>query len=274
MSFNSLEISGDSSQPVELYEFTYQGVTHYYTSSEAPITINAVVYTPMQIARSAIQNSGEIGKNNLTLTCPETFDMAVLFQAGPPDDIVTLVLKRAQYSALDLADIQIFWVGRITAVSWPPLRSEITLESIFTALRQAGVHRIYTVNCPYALYGSECTANILLYQQTIDIDGGQNGNILTASAFALEPNGWYAGGKVIWQSSPGVYVKRGIKNHTGDQVELTFAMPNFTAGTSVIVAPGCDHSFSTCGSKFANQANFGGFPFFQQKNPWGSVSVF
>lgn len=274
MSFNSLETSVDSSQPIELYEFTYQGITQYFTSSEANVTVGSITYLATQIARSEITNSGEIGKNNLTLNCPDQFSVSELFQAGPPDDVVTLVIKRVQYAALDVADTVIVWVGRITAVSWPPLRSEITCESIFTALRQAGVHRIYTVNCPFALYGLDCTVNILSFEQSITIDGGQTGNMITASAFALQPNGWYAGGRVIWQSSPGIYVKRGIKNHSGDQCELTYAMPNFNSGTVVTVAPGCDHSYATCQSKFSNGPNFGGFPYMMQKNPWGSQSVF
>lgn len=272
--FSSLETSVDSSQPIELYEFTYQGITDYYTSSEADLTIGAVVYTATQIARSEITDSGEIGKNNLKLTCPEDFPISNLFGAGPPDDIVTLVVKRVQLGALDTADVQIIWVGRITVVGWPPLRSEITCESVFTSLRQAGVRRVYTINCPYSLYGSECAVDILAFEQSIVIDGGQAGNVLTASGFALKPNGWYAGGRVIWQSTPGIYVKRGIKNHVGDQCELTYALPNFSSGTAITVAPGCDHSYATCISKFANGPNFGGFPYMMQKNPWGSASVF
>jgi len=272
--FNSLEISGDNSQPIELYEFEYQGITHYYTSSEVDTQVGPVTYTAVAgLDRSEIQDSGEIGKNNLTLQVPNHFFVSDLFAAGPPDDIVTLVVKRVQLGALDTVDVVIMWLGRITAVSWPPLRSEITCESIFTSLRQAGIRRTYTVNCPYALYGIECQASILTFQATVTIDT-QVGNVLHSSDLAVQPNGWWAGGRVIWQSSPGFFVKRGIKNSSGNLAEITYAMPNFPNGTSVTVAPGCDHSFSTCQTKFSNQLNFGGFPYMTLKNPWGAASVF
>jgi uncharacterized phage protein (TIGR02218 family) len=273
MTFLSLETSVESSQPVELYEFTYQGITQYFTSSDSIVTIGPINYIPTQIARSEILNSGEIGKNNLTLNCPDQFTISELFGAGPPEDIVTLVVKRVQYADLDVTQVEIIWIGRITAVSWPPLRSEITCESVFTSLRQAGVRRTYSVNCTFALYGLECTVNLLAFTTTVTVDN-QVGNILNGAAFASKPNGWWAGGRIIWQNSPGLYVKRGIKNHSGSQIEITFAMPNFPNGTAVQIAPGCDHSFATCQSKFANGLNYGGYPYMMNKNPWGNASVF
>lgn len=271
--FNSLEISADSSSPIELYEFTYEAQTVYFTSSEEDQIIGGITYTASQIARSNITDSGEIGKNNLTLTCPDQFPIAELFAAGPPDDIVTVVVKRVQFGALNSSNTVIIWLGRITTVEWPPQRSVLNLESVFTSLRQSGIRRVYTVNCPYALYGVECTVNILSFQSTITIDT-QTGNVLTGTALGLQPNGWWAGGRIIWQNPQGVLVKRGIKNHTGTEVEITFAMPNFPNGASVLIAPGCNHSYSDCVNKFANGPQFGGFPFMVQKNPWGSSSVF
>lgn len=271
MTFLSLEQSQASSVPIELYEFSYQSNTLRYTSSESDIVISGVTYTATSIARTMLMDSGEIGKNNMTITAPDQFPVSTLFAAGPPDDIVTLVIKRVQLGAL--TDIDIIWLGRVMTVGWPPQISQLNCESVFTALRQSGLHRVYTINCPFALYGGECKADILSFQQAIVIDT-QVGTILDGSSLALQPDGWWAGGRVIWQVAPGNLVKRGIKNHTGNQIELTFAMPNFPNGTTVTVAPGCDHSFPTCGSKFANQINYGGFPYMVQKNPWGGSSVF
>jgi uncharacterized phage protein (TIGR02218 family) len=275
MSFLTLEQSQASSQPYELYEFTYQGITQYFTSADHSVVIPPITYLPWQISRTAFVESGEIGKNNLTLTCPDQFPIGLLFAFGPPDDIVTLVVKRVQQGALDVGDVSIVWLGRVLTVDFPPLRQELTCESVFTSLRQAGARRVYTVNCPYALYGIDCALNILAFQSIITIDS-EVGNVLNASAFTAlgQPNGWWAGGKIVWQYAPGLYAKRGIKNHTGTQCEITFAFPNFPNGTLVTIAPGCDHTFSTCISKFANGLNFGGFPFMTEKNPWGSSSVF
>lgn len=271
MTFLSLEQSQSSSVPMELYEFSYQNNTLRYTSGADDVVISGTTYTAMPLSRTNIMDSGEIGKNNMQITAPDQFPVSLLFAAGPPDDIVTLVVKR--YQAALTTDIDIIWLGRVMTVGWPPQISQLNCESVFTALRQSGLHRVYTVNCPFSLYGAECKANILTFEQTLSIDI-QIGNTLNAPGFALLPDGWFAGGRLIWEVAPGNLVKRGIKNHVGNQIEITFAMPNFPNGQSVTVAPGCDHSYPTCGSKFSNQINYGGFPYMVQKNPWGGSSVF
>lgn len=273
MSFLTLEQSQSNSQPVEVYEFSYQGITQYFTSASEDVMIGPITYTHSQLARTAFVESGEIGKNNITLTCPDPFPISDLFEAGPPDDIVTLIIKRVQFGAMDVGDTVIVWIGRILTVDHPPLRTEFTCESVFTSLRQAGARRTYTVNCTYALYGGECALNITAFQTNITIDS-QAGNVLTASAFATQPDGWWAGGKIVWQSAPGIFVKRGIKNHAGSICEITFTMNGFPNGGLVTIAPGCDHTFAVCGSKFSNTDNYGGFPFMTEKNPWGGASVF
>lgn len=273
MSFATLETSQAGSKPIELYEFSYLGTTLAFTSSADPVVINAVTYVPTQISRTEIVDSGEIGKNQLTLTCPEQFPVSALFGAGPPDDIVTLTIKRVQFDALDLTDTVIIWLGRVLSVNFPPLRSEITCQNVFTALRGAGLHRVYTINCPFPLYGSQCGViqSAFTESQVIDI---QVGNVLTGAGLVDHPDGWWAGGMLTWEYSPGLFAKRGIKNHVGTQIEITFAMPNFPLGAGVSVSAGCDHTFATCITKFAATLNYGGFPFMTEKNPWGNVSIF
>lgn len=271
MSFLTLEQSQDDSAPIELYEFSWLGHTLYYTTADSDVVVGTQTYTATQLARSEISDTGEIGKNQLTITAPDQFPVSALFGAGPPDDVVTITIKRAQFA--DITDVQIIWLGRILTVNWPPQRSEITCENVFTALRAAGLHRVYTINCPYPLYGTQCGVNIATFTEihTIDI---QVGNVLTGSTLNDQVDGWWAGGKLTWEYQPGFFAKRGIKNHVGTQIEITFAMPNFPLGTAVNVSAGCDHTFPTCIGKFGAQANYGGFPFMTQKNPWGNVSIF
>ncbi len=277
--FESLETSIAQSEPVELYEFSYQSQTQYYTSTETNITLNGQTYTATPLQRSEVMSSSEIDKNSLKVVAPDQFPISLLFQAGPPNDVVTLVVKRVQLGALNGTNTVIIWAGRVMTVTWPPLKSELNCEALFTALRTGGLHRIYTVNCPYALYGSECQV-IQSGFTTTKTDVTQSGNVLTSSSFNDQPSGYYAGGVLSWQYSPGKYALRGIKSHTQGTggapgtMEITYELPNFGGSETVTVTAGCDHTFSTCGSKFANQPNFGGFPYMTQKNPWGSNSVF
>jgi uncharacterized phage protein (TIGR02218 family) len=273
MTFATLEASQQGSSPVELYEFTQQGITYYYTTADADQVVNDITYANLALSRTELNTSTEIGKNNLTITGPDSYEIPELYGAGPPDDVVTLIIKRVQANAEDLADITIVWIGRVTSVDWPPLRSELHCESVYTSMRIGGLRRQYTINCPYALYGSECTVDIISYQSTLTAT--QAGNVLTSSTLGSEAAGWWAGGKVIWEYSPGLYAKRGVKNSSGNTAETTFAFAGFpSGGATVTIAPGCDHTYGTCITKFSNGNQFGGFPFMTQKNPFGSASVF
>lgn len=271
MAFDTYESAGG--RPVEFYEFTYQGNTLRYTSADRDITVGAVTYLAVTISRSAFTDTNDIAKASMTLTCTPHFEISELFNVEPPDDVVGLVLKRYQNDDPD-QEIKVFWLGRVVNCAWPTGQSTLRCESIYTALKQPGLRRPYSKNCPYVVYGTDCQLNILAFTTTTAIDL-QVGNLINGTVFATQPNGWWAGGRIYWEKTPGFIVKRGIKNHVGSQVEITHPMPGLPAGATVSIVPGCDHTFGTCGSaKFNNSPNYGGQPNMQQKNPFGSSNVF
>lgn len=272
MTFEAYEDTVQGSRPVELYDFTYQGIHLRYTSADRDITIAGITYTAAPISRSAITDTTDIAKATLTLSCAPHFDVSELFSVAPPDDVVGLVVTRFQKDDPDV-EMHPFWLGRVVNCAWPTGQSTLRCESVYTALKQPGLRRPYSKNCPYVVYGADCQANILTFQQSIVITN-QVGNVINAATLGSHPDGWWAGGRAYWESSPGFFVKRGVKNHVGTQVELTHPMAGIPGGATVVFAPGCDHSFFTCGGKFSNAINYGGAPNMQQKNPFGQSNVF
>lgn len=277
--FLQLEQSSASSVPIELYEFTLGSTTYYYTSTESDITVGSNTYVATQLSRSELVESSDLGKNNFTITAPDQFPVSLLFENGPPEGIVTLIIKRVQLGNLSTSQTEVIGMGRITTVDFPPLRSEITLETVFTSIRAAGIHRVYSINCGFTLYGDECKVDKLSYQSTAT-DVTQTGNLMTGSSLNDQDSGYYAGGIAVWQPQAGTYVTRGIKSHTNNgtspgEIEITYEMPNYpSGGATLTLYPGCDHSMSTCINKYDNLDNYGGFPYMTQKNPWGSASIF
>ncbi len=57
-----------------------------------------------------------------------------------------------------------------------------------------------------------------------------------------------------------------------------FTLTNFplglVAGMTLKAYPGDDHTLATCATKFDNVANYGGFPYFPEKNPFGGSPVY
>lgn len=270
MSFDSFESAGG--RPIEFYEFTYQGQTIRYTSADRDITVGAVTYLATSISRSNFTDTNDIAKASLSLTCTPHFEVSELFNVEPPDDVVGLVLKRYQNDD-PAQEIKAFWLGRVVNCAWPTNQSTLRCESIYTALKQPGLRRPYSKNCPYVVYDADCQLNILAFTTTTTIDS-QVGNIVNGSIFATHVNGYWGGGRIYWEKTPGFILKRGIKNHVGSQVEITHPIPDIPAGATVTIVPGCDHTFGTCGSKFGNSINYGGAPNMQNKNPFGSANVF
>jgi hypothetical protein len=63
-----------------------------------------------------------------------------------------------------------------------------------------------------------------------------------------------------------------IVSESGSSVELLYPV-DIAVSTNVVLTVGCDHSTSTCASRFNNLDNYGGFPFIPSKNPF-STGVF
>ena len=92
------------------------------------------------------------------------------------------------------------------------------------------------------------------------------GTTLQAAVFATQPNGWWVSGYVRVDNED----YRMVTAHTGDTVTVLSPFEDLAAGEVIEVFAGCDRSWATCGSKFTNQANFGGWPFWPTKNPYST----
>jgi len=78
-------------------------------------------------------------------------------------------------------------------------------------------------------------------------------------------DGWFTGGRLVFTGGVNAAIAVEIKSHRVDAggVTLTLwqAMPQAIApGDAFVVTAGCDKRFSTCRERFANAANFRGFP--------------
>jgi len=274
MAFETYEDSDEGGQPVELYEFYYLTQISRWTSYHADITVASTVYKSASLSRSDVTDAGgTLSNQNLTITCQPDFPIAELFSVSPPSDVVSLIIKRVQLS--DLADPRVIYPGRVLSVSWAEDAAKLTCQSIITRLKQPGLRRIYGKMCPHLLYGQgdgECNVNPLTFQENVAL-ATVSGITVTSAAFAAKPADYYTGGK-LEVAVPSGYARRGIQKHVGDTLTLTHQIPELTSGMTVRVFPGCDHTRTTCVSKFNNEPNFGGFPFTPQKNPFGQSSVF
>lgn len=270
MTFDTRERSTQDGAPVEIYRFTRDTVHWRYTSADRDVEVLSQTYVSRPISRSDIESTNEKARLGIKIRAPRTLEVAELFRVSPPTQAVTCVIQ--QYHAGD-GQVATIWTGRVLGVSFAGALAEISLEPVFTSIRRIGLRRLYQRPCPHALYGTGCKVN----RETFRVDGTATviaGNVVTVPAASGQAAGWFAGGYLEFTAEGGV-PERGFILESAAGVMTLAAQPfGLSVGAEVKLFPGCDHSIATCASKFSNAANFGGFPYFPQKNPFGGQPVF
>lgn len=78
-------------------------------------------------------------------------------------------------------------------------------------------------------------------------------------------DGWFTGGRLVWQSGANAGLAMEVKRHTHGgtfvALDLWQAMPEpIAVGDAFVVTAGCNKRFETCRDRFNNIVNFRGFP--------------
>ncbi|HYF53947.1 MAG TPA: DUF2163 domain-containing protein [Salinarimonas sp.] len=122
------------------------------------------------------------------------------------------------------------------------------------------------------LYGATCAADLGDDRCRVDLTGAAlrceagvaatDGALsLAAPALAGFAPGWFAGGRLAWTGGANAGTAVEVRAHAGDRLELWQRAPRPIApGDAFAVTAGCDKRFATCRDRFANAANFRGFP--------------
>lgn len=268
MTYAIVETSTQDGRPVELYEFVSGATSYRYTSADGDVSYGGNTYTAVPIARGAVEATSETARLALEITCSRDLTVLDLFSTLPPDQIVAVTLRRLHAGDGEAITL---WMGRILNVTWNNATAEIHCESVFTSLKRTGLRRLYQKPCPHVVYGPGCGLNKASWKATKSV-ATISGTTLTFSSIGVA-DGYYAGGFIEWTSG-GVTQRRAIRSQLAGVVEISFQIPSLTAGASVDLYPGCDHTLAACTTKFANWLNFGGMPYFPSKNPFSGTVIY
>lgn len=268
MTYATVETSTQDGRPVELYEFL-SGATYYrYTSADGDVSYGGNTYTAAPIARGAVEATSETARLALDITCDRTLAVLDLFSTLPPDEIVAVSLRRLHAGDGEAITL---WMGRVLNVTWNSAAAEIHCESVYTSLKRTGLRRLYQMSCPHVVYDAGCGLSRAAYKATRTVSSVSGVTLGIASIGAAD--GYYAGGYLEWVSG-GVTHRRAIRSQVGGSVVIAFPIPGMAASASVDLYPGCDHTLATCMAKFGNNPNYGGMPYFPEKNPFSGTPIY
>jgi uncharacterized phage protein (TIGR02218 family) len=128
--------------------------------------------------------------------------------------------------------------------------------------------RLFTATCSADLGDTKCkvdlTSATMRGEGTVASIVGTSS--FTASGLDAYADAWFTQGRLAFTGGANAGVAVEVKSHGVENgvvtLELWQAMPQpVGAGDTFVVTAGCDKHFDTCVAKFANAANFRGFPY-------------
>lgn len=271
MTYEAKEESVFEGEPIELYTFQTSSNVWRYTNIDEEVSIAGGTYSPINIKRLDIEQTQDRSRTPQTITMQGNAPFLLPYRASPPDDIVQLTIQRFHRGD---SEVHTIWLGRVVNVKFVNEGEEgvIRCEPVYTSLLRPVLRRLYQRNCPHVLYGTECRVVRTAFEIAAQLQG-VTGNVLDSGTFALQVDGYFNGGYVEW-SLAGVIQRRFIVAHVGSQITISLPFDGIPGNANVKVYPGCDHTLNTCVNKFSNELNFGGQPYFPEKNPFGGSPIF
>lgn len=264
MSFDAQERSPYGGKPKEFYRFSRSASRWLYTSADQSETIATELYLPAPIKRNEPSMDKETKHSTLTLTVPRDFPVAQLFRSYSPGSSIWLTVLRLQRGD---TGTWLAWKGKVRGASWNGSVATLTCDPLDKAGSRLALRRSFGSTCDHDLY-SQGSNRCQVLRASFTIGATIEaivGDTLKSAAFATKPDGWWVGGDVIVATGDDA---RMVIAHTGDTITLLSAFEGLSVGDALAISAGCDHSFATCGSKFSNTVNFGGWPFVPTKNPY------
>ncbi|OQM75605.1 phage BR0599 family protein [Manganibacter manganicus] len=286
MSFDTLEDSRYSAQPVHLYlirgaEGTIGPLG--LNDGESVIVRDGVTYQPWPIKCGDITQDGTLDKSDIKVTLALGTEVDELFLAYPPSQVVNLVIFEGHVNdTVTLENYPAVWMGRITGAANTQNEIELSCVPVSTSIKRVGLRVNYQIGCPHVLYGEACRANKAaatvsrnateIHRNRITIDATVNGTGADATAVGQR----YVGGLLEWtDTATGRYEIRTISAITngGTVVTIRGSTRGIGVGTTLSVVRGCNRQMTGCNTH-NNIHNYGGQPFIPLENPLSQKNQF
>jgi uncharacterized phage protein (TIGR02218 family) len=273
MTFAQYEESTEGSRPIEVVRFVLGADTFDYTSAEDEVTVDGITYSPIALKRSKIGQSPEDREQVVDFTVSGDNTFARRYINVVPGSRATCTVKRVQRTDFPGPESITLFSGLVKSVKFTQDGSlaKIATQSIAAARSRSIPRFTYQGLCNHVLYDSGCKVD--------DTNAAfrHNGNVLTATGNTITvagadgfANGFFTGGFVEILGGQDI---RPVLAHTGTSLTILLPFASDPVGTSATVLAGCDHTISTCDTKFftsedltSNVINFGGFRFIPTKN--------
>ena len=263
MSFDLIELSSHDSHIYELYEITRNGYTWRYTSLDVDAVYDGHTYLSAPITSPDREQSVEQERNQITIKMPMDLGFLRDYIASPPTVVTTVVILNGHIGDSEVLPVM---SARLVNVNLTDQEAELRLESLASSLKRPCLRFNYQRNCPHDHYSRGCNLD---KEDFVDASAVSvvSSTIISSTVALAKGDGYYTGGLAAWDNS-GIITNRFILDHTGSLLTLELPFTGLPDGAVLKLYPGCDRTLTTCHDKFANEDNYGGQPFYPEKNPF------
>lgn len=156
--------------------------------------------------------------------------------------------------------------GHLGDVSRGELSFTAEIRGVADRLTHA-LGRTYQRICDADLGDARCTVDIddNAFKGSLIVTGVTDNRILNVSGLGGFEADWFARGHLVWQGGANEGLTGAVRHHEVRHGTITIILWQAAAfavevGDTAVIRAGCDKTFATCRSKFANADNFRGFP--------------
>lgn len=266
-----LENSNHGGMPIYLFQFKLGTKVWGYTSSAREMVFDGVIHKPVPVSTTTIQQSLDPSQDSVTITIPDSTEVAQLFLGSGPSTTVYAFIKETHLGAgTSITHFQ----GEVTDRKIPKVgQCSLICNYITVSFDKNGTRMAWSRTCQHALYDGQCRVEKSLFavQTTIDyLDGVNVGSV----AFGAFPTDYFSGGFFEWASQGGVLNTRTIDKHTGSNFLVFGFTDGLGVGMTITTYPGCRRTTDDCLNKFNNMPNYGGYPGIPGKSPFDGDPIF
>lgn len=228
-----------------------------FTDHDRPLPFDDLTAEPLQgVSTGAIEKSLGLSADSASIVG------ALSSEAITENDLARGLWDRARVDIFKLdwsapTDRVHLFCGHIGEVRRGAQAFEAELRGLQAALN-VPVGRVFSRFCDADLGDARCGVDV----EAPEFRGeGEITEVLGSHAFKASGLGafaaaWFARGRIVWASGG----ESEVTTHRAEGVFELLDAPPFAVGDAFVAYAGCDKRLDTCRAKFANVANFRGFP--------------
>lgn len=278
MAFDDFEQGQWTGEPIHLFIFALQTKVWRFATCDRDYPVGANTYLAAPISRSAIEQTAEAAKDELTIRMaylrdpnaeelPPTQSLGDVWFPYVPSDKVYVTCLSTHFGDTDPPRVE--WMGEVVQ----PKFSDVELELICEPTSGAGNVRNqgakFQRSCwktPYStgIRGCNMNPDDFKIEATLTAVAGLT---VTAAAFGTAPLS-LAGGSASWLRDDGLIERRSIMRHDGTSIVLLYGAADLAPGLALTVLPGDPRTWAACEAR-GNTINYGGAVYKPIKNPTG-----